>query len=344
MAKTHLQTHSPNRGTINNLQALRAFAVLNVVFLHALQIGASYGQGTDVFAFLDGWGNNGVDIFFVISGFFMVYIQRLRPRSPQAFFAARIMRIVPIYWLLTIGLMAVTLVMPQIFRELDFSMSHGVLSLLFLTNLVSSGDPMLEVGWTLEYEMLFYALFAFALVFKNQILSIVLPAIALIALSFSGIADWIVIEFIFGMGLAHLYLSKAPIFLPKILFALGTCLLLLSIPFGRELPLHRVFISGIPAVFIVYGALYMPQIKNGLLALLGNASYSVYLAHFYIITICFKIAAMLELTVNTDVLFLGVFVASIASGLVFYYLIEKPIGRYIKSARKPHEVLVPVSH
>jgi peptidoglycan/LPS O-acetylase OafA/YrhL len=66
---------------INNLQILRAFAAINVVLFHIIGTSVSYGQGVVQFSFLEGWGANGVDIFFVISGFVMVYTQLKNPKS-----------------------------------------------------------------------------------------------------------------------------------------------------------------------------------------------------------------------------------------------------------------------
>ena len=56
----------PAEGTtsmINNLQILRAFAAINVVYLHVLIGSQSYGKPTLVFPYVGEWGANGVDIF-----------------------------------------------------------------------------------------------------------------------------------------------------------------------------------------------------------------------------------------------------------------------------------------
>ena len=90
-----------------NLQLLRGFAALNVVLLHSIETSASYGYETDFIAFFDGWGANGVDIFFVISGFVMLYTQLDNKNSPKDFLINRAIRIIPIYWLLTLAIIAI---------------------------------------------------------------------------------------------------------------------------------------------------------------------------------------------------------------------------------------------
>ncbi|MDB2405246.1 acyltransferase family protein [bacterium] len=60
-----------------NLQILRAFAALSVVLFHTIGTSSSYGFDTRWISYLEGWGASGVDVFFVISGFVMLYTQLL---------------------------------------------------------------------------------------------------------------------------------------------------------------------------------------------------------------------------------------------------------------------------
>ena len=60
---------------IFNLQILRGFAALNVALAHTIFVAGQYNQNTNFLSYLDGWGINGVDIFFVISGFVMLHTQ-----------------------------------------------------------------------------------------------------------------------------------------------------------------------------------------------------------------------------------------------------------------------------
>src|SRR5687767_4907064 len=86
------------RASIDNIQVLRAVAALLVVFVHLDGFLRVLG--------LRPFGHGGVDLFFVISGFIMVYTTRGRPITPAAFLLNRITRIAPIYWLITLAVFA----------------------------------------------------------------------------------------------------------------------------------------------------------------------------------------------------------------------------------------------
>jgi len=102
-----------------NIQALRAFAALNVVLFHAIGAGMAYDMKPLFLAPLEGWGANGVDVFFVISGFVMMVAQQQNPKSPRAFLRGRVARIVPVYW-------AATALMVLVFVVRTFGTTRGV--------------------------------------------------------------------------------------------------------------------------------------------------------------------------------------------------------------------------
>ena len=91
--------------TLQNIQALRALAALLVVFVH---LGKLLG-GINIPPF----GHAGVDIFFVISGFIMIYTTIDRQPSPWTFVSHRLARITPIYWTVTLTVFAIALAAPE---------------------------------------------------------------------------------------------------------------------------------------------------------------------------------------------------------------------------------------
>ena len=145
------------RGTpvLLSIQVLRALAALAVVAYHALQWDRG---GFDV-------GRAGVDVFFVISGFIMWHVTSGRDVAPGAFLWRRFTRVAPLYWLATLGALAVALVWPAFLPEVRPGWRHLALSLAFVPHLDPRGLPFptLPPGWTLDYEALFYAIFAAAL-------------------------------------------------------------------------------------------------------------------------------------------------------------------------------------
>ena len=161
---------------ISNIQILRAIAAILVVAFHTVLAAKSYNLPTEFFYKVDIWGAAGVDIFFIISGFIMVYIQINKKKKPLDFLKDRIERIVPLYWFLTLFIAALLIVFPQAFRELSLSANHLINSLFFINYFNGDDHPLLYVGWTLEYEMLFYIVYylsapdyIFVVKFRNNI-------------------------------------------------------------------------------------------------------------------------------------------------------------------------------
>ena len=75
---------------IKNLQYLRAFAAINVVYFHTLLASQSYGKSVSIFSIIGTWGQNGVDIFFVLSGFVMIHTQIQNPKKIHEFYFSRL--------------------------------------------------------------------------------------------------------------------------------------------------------------------------------------------------------------------------------------------------------------
>ena len=91
---------------LTNIQSLRAFAALNVAMFHAIGAGVAYGMKASLMAPLEGWGANGVDLFFVLSGFLMTLVLTTKygfdRTGLKAYAFNRFMRIFPLYWLAAI--------------------------------------------------------------------------------------------------------------------------------------------------------------------------------------------------------------------------------------------------
>ena len=109
----------------------------------------------------------GVDIFFVISGFIMLVTSR--QTSPAEFMVRRLIRIVPLYWALTLLVSALLILKPELFRTTVVTAPFLIKSLLFIpyANPGHGGEvmPILTPGWSLNFEMFFYLIFCFVLIF-----------------------------------------------------------------------------------------------------------------------------------------------------------------------------------
>lgn len=230
---------------INNIQILRAIAAINVVIYHTIIDAERYLLPLEYISVLRGWGANGVDVFFVISGFIMVLIQTRRPKNLKDFIINRIQRIAPIYWLLSLVLIAMNVAVPSAFNELRITAQHALSSMAFMAMIFGERYPVLYVGWTLEYEMLFYLIFGAAIALGNAKLTIAATSLVVSALAATGLSDWIVIEFVFGMAIGYLYFYGPRPPAPALFAVVGAALLLLAIVVLPDA--HRALVSRVPA-------------------------------------------------------------------------------------------------
>ncbi|WP_181878017.1 acyltransferase family protein [Janthinobacterium lividum] len=123
-------------------------------------------------------GAAGVDLFFIISGFIMVYTTRDNDGSFQYFYSymvKRISRIVPVYMVLTLIYWTAMLIASDVVgSEFGYGLKDVIKSLLFYPLNVVSGEPpnlgaaVLYPGWTLNYEMYFYLVFGASLLFRKM--------------------------------------------------------------------------------------------------------------------------------------------------------------------------------
>jgi len=324
---------------INNIQALRAFAAINVVFFHVIMISTSYGQGVNIFAVFEGWGKNGVDLFFVISGFVMMHTQIKNKKSIGAFLKSRIIRIVPMYWLVTLFVITLYLVFPSIFRSIVFEPTYILSSFLFVSQISVDAKPILAVGWTLEWEVLFYIIFSLSLLLKNWRLVMLTIGLALVFVAIIT-ETWLIIEFFFGMVIAYVFnLKKINETNGFLIFGFGFILLLLSINNINTFQIDRLIMWGVPSTFIVFGLLYARQTNSRVLIYLGDASYSIYIIHSSVLSVFYKLSLIYISSLNYDFLAIICLCGSVAFGCLTYSFIEKPITNRLKKRAQKTEKL-----
>ena len=139
-----------------NIQFLRFVAALLVVLYHASKHVASTGvsQGP-VFEAAQAVGFAGVDVFFVISGFIMFYTTTGSHGSSASidFLKRRVARIYSGYWPFLLAAAAVF----AWARPAHFEASNLLTSLLLWP--APLHEVLLDVSWTLSYEMYFYIAF-----------------------------------------------------------------------------------------------------------------------------------------------------------------------------------------
>ena len=285
-------------------------------------------------------GSSGVALFFVISGFVMT-LSALPLRSQahpiKTFLFRRLERIVPMYWLVTTAKVVVLLSIPTLGINALSSWSHIVSSYAFVPHLSSNNtfEPVVIVGWTLNFEMAFYLLFGIALSCRRHPLWLLLRVLVFLGM----LPFWwtLMFEFLFGILLAlgvH-WIRASPWFVGAVLMSAGLAALLsLQAPF-----LLRGVIWGVPATAAVAGALILERFwERGTpkwLLELGDASYSIYLIHTCVLPGAGLLLTRWEGLTRRSVAFSLVLAVllSLVAGELAYRLVERPIVSLFKSQR-----------
>jgi exopolysaccharide production protein ExoZ len=335
-----------------NLHLLRVIAALGVVYFHTTSV-AGLGLDWDV-------GSRGVDVFFVISGFIIAYIGSSKP---EEFFRRRLIRVVPFYWAATLVVFSVVTIMPHVFRTTTASVPHLVSSLLFIPREAPSGEmqPTLSLGWSLNFEMLFYVVFALALRASPRRAPLICVALltgnVVIAHSLgvsqpilAFYARPIVLEFCYGIGVFYLF-QWASARATRLRAVPGLQWLLVGLLVGNLIALNvfeelyretvpRYLVAGIPAFFIVTSALLLEKLfgvasKNRLIFLLGEASYIVYLVHPYIVFTVLRVVVKDAHGLSSPALaglIAGLLALTSAIAIAIHLMFEKPVMAYLRGA------------
>jgi exopolysaccharide production protein ExoZ len=326
------------------VQILRAGAAISVVTFHLLQVSA-LRFGTLAFFGLGSWG---VDVFFVISGF-VIAASGLRARSPILFLRHRFARIVPLYWLLTFAVFVVALVAPSMLKSTVADPIYLLKSLLFIPYRRESGavEPMLYQGWTLNYEIFFYLVLGLSLALTSRTLLCLFALFAsIVALGavfapqsvvLSFYTSSIILEFTYGSALYRVTADGRRIWAGQwILLPLGLVTLCATFYFLPTWP--RCVTAGIPAAAIVAGAIAIPNKDWPLLRwveALGDASYSIYLVHAFMVIAASILANRLFGAAHPDLALLCMtvvaFPSTIMSSLALYRFFEKPMNLWLSA-------------
>jgi len=310
-----------------------------------------------------GWGGFGVDIFFVVSGFVMCYVSFLDSR---AFLIKRIIRIVPLYWFGTLGVFAVALLSPALLHNTSADWNHLLKSLLFIPYMREDHTirPVLFLGWTLEYEAFFYVVFALGLAcargklatgrhkyaYACTALFLALAAAlgqtlrpASIALRFY--TNPVILEFAFG-AIAFLLWNRYRdrIAQTPIVWAIAVALLAYTAFLMFDLKImdsHGAYLGKIPgfvwrgglgfllciSFLSLEGKIRFPK----LWLLIGDASYSLYVFHPYVVELIDrKMISLRFLTPATVAAASIAIVACFVVAILSFQFFERPTNSFLR--------------
>jgi peptidoglycan/LPS O-acetylase OafA/YrhL len=338
--------------TLFTVQALRAFAASSVVVHHIMIVavqkaGYQYSFPSSAAA--------GVDLFFLISGFIMVYTHFDdfgKAGASASFVWRRLIRIVPLYWIATTVAVALLIVIPSAFATLKLDWQNVLFSYLFLLSRTSNGgfNTILVTGWSLCYEMYFYALFALLLFLPRRMFLIAGGAIfgAGLTIDAAGleIPPWatvatnpLLLEFYLGTIIAFLFIRG--FYLPPALALIGifagiAAIVIINYPGGSDWTV-RVLCWGAPGAIILASAVSLEKTSLRVptpLVALGESSYSLYLMHIFVVAALAEAWAYCHLTTIMPVYVLGLicFAAAMAVSHLVHLQIEYPLNKWLKTA------------
>ena len=343
-------SHRVADGVLVPIQFLRAIAAMMVVWHHSME------QLPGLKGFLPpSFGALGVDLFFVLSGFIMGVTTSGRTMTPTQFILRRIVRIVPLYWALTLAVALLALIAPALFRSTSVTWPHMLLSLAFVPHW-SPGHPghawpILVPGWSLNYEMFFYAVFALALLLPARLR---LPSMAVVFVGLvtlgamwgpfdnaiaASFTDPMILEFVAGVAISRLFVSgmlRLPLAISLCMIAFGASAVVFA-GIGTIPPMPNILLG---SSLLVAGVLHprILELRQPVLLALGDASYSIYLTHLLALGVeralwVRIVPGDLSLLSSTMFVLLGM-LASAVLGWLAYYTIEKPVTRRL-TARLP---------
>ena len=334
------------------IQKLRAIAAYAVVAFHVFELFyATSSMGFPRFML----GRTGVDLFFVISGFIMVYTTR-DGETPREFMIKRVSRIVPLYWGATLATAALVAVAPSVFPAADISLNGILKSLAFIpaTDLSGQTMPVLLVGWSLNMEMLFYLIFTLVLFLPRSMrlpgLLVSIAGLIVACRLFAGdtvagefYGRIIMLDFAAGCVIAWLLsqqsvadlIRRLPMWPLMALAAAGfvvTEIWLSSA--GEDIYYLAIGASATLLVFAVAGTdLYRKSPRGRFLVPLGDASYSAYLLHPVFAGPIGKIVFDLfgDTWLSIILIFIAAFPGVMVVSWLSYRLYERPTNRLLRS-------------
>ncbi|GAA0966617.1 acyltransferase family protein [Frigoribacterium faeni] len=330
------------------VQALRFVAALLVVTTHTT---AYASERLDPSFTIWHPGQVGVDIFFIVSGFVMMTSTGSLVGAKggwKLFGIRRLIRIVPMYWIATTVKLLLMIVVPGAALHAVLNPGATILSYIFIPSVNVDGkvEPLLGVGWTLVFEMMFYLVFTVALMVRANVLFFCTAVLTLVSIAsvFRPPEDWppamfylnpIVMYFVVGMILGKWTVDRnlraAIIWLLGVV-ALWTGIAVLQsivegVPIYEPSLIRKVGITVLLTAVIALEPLLHGRIPKWLIRL-GDASYSLYLFHPLmapLVPVVLFAVGIHNGWVSVIVSIVGVVIAS----LLIYRFVEKPITRLL---------------
>ena len=337
---------------------MRAIAAIFVLLFH---IGGTFQAK---WGYTSCWGNfqfgeMGVDIFFIISGFIIYWSNKEKQHemARKEFIARRMLRIYPIYWLalfLTVLFFIIGRYFLNVSTATSLSMQSfetgGLKALLASFFLIPSNHRVMDISWTLSFEVIFYLFFTiFFFKRTKQFFWVSIGIWVLLCYlnkfyfhydywhvldknPFLSLFNPIIAEFFIGCALAELISLKVERFKwPCIILGMtGCCLSFKYVHYSQFQESLNLIVYGLPIMMFMYGFIQYRQRIPAVLVYLGNASYSIYLFHMIFFIPLLRIIGNNEglLATHWSIVFYSTIILTVMGCCFTYSLIEKPLLKF----------------
>lgn len=347
------------------LQVSRAIAALLVVLFHASAILAKekyFGPAAyDLVKWFWFGGQAGVAFFFVLSGFIISHVHwRDLGQSDKllGYLRKRVVRIYPAYILIFLAVYVSGLMVPAISETMPKDPVVLAKSLLLVPQdkdvVGGMGAPVLIVAWSLQYEMVFYLVFAMGLL-KARLMAVALIGYgAILLLKMCGseygfpldfLSSHLVLLFVMGVVTARLvnYFPRVRhIGYLLVVLCVFFLLVIMGASANRGDDMKSIFdVSyGLVSAGLIYTVTRCESALNSMSRpkvgmVLGDSSYALYLIHFPLMSVLCKLSMhIFPLSVLGALgAFVLIVVCSVVAGLIFHLYVEKSLINFLMGRR-----------
>jgi exopolysaccharide production protein ExoZ len=359
---------SSSRHKLLSLEAGRFFAATAVVFDHYSSLMKNFVGSTPFSGIMRG-GYFAVPYFFVLSGFIIYHIHRRdlgRLSQLKSFALKRTIRLLPMFWLISIIMLVGFWVVPSFSGDRNLSLFSLIADFLLLPH----GDSVLPISWTLRHEAMFYGLFALAIWVGPRALWLVAiwaivsllpiwPRLTVYNLGLvSVVSGALNLGFVFGIAAAAA-LARQAVVRPWIWIACGSiplvCLGALEWWVGQTSTAQDQLLGPLGVVghlmasaLLIFGLVrleeagwIMPWAR--IWKVLGGASYLIYLLHQPFASLAMRLVKPLS-RLPTDLAYLILVASAVTSAIALHVFVERPLLRWLSRQLMGRPKVSPVSH
>lgn len=325
---------------IHSLELLRLCASILVAASHIPLTNQLFGNNIGGFSVL---------IFFMLSGFLLVYNEK---DNPKQLLLKRWLRIAPLYYVFTVFTFIVATVKPSFFNTTQATWGNLLKSLLFIPYANPNGvvRPILDIGWALVPEIWFFLLYYVCRKYVFQYRFVVLSSAVTVG-SIVARMVWgnhpIVMQYwtsglylVVGVALAVVYRrvilldNQAAKKCGYATIGLIAFFCVSAILFGgRYLTLAEVVRDTLPIICLIVfllGNAYM--VKSRMTTELSKYSFALYLSHQFVVKGVDRLLyPMNQLNGLTVIVALLCVVIAVVVARFVYYWIELPMTRFVSS-------------